>query len=179
MKDPHSSGLYAVWLCAIASAALFVAISVYLAPLNPNILALQFAATPQAFGAIIHTWPPEHLARFRNHLPVDCLLLLCYGTLGYLVGTRTRVFAAFAPWARRGATWALGLAALFDAAENSLHWWLTEVPRFGVPLPYTLATTAASIKWLLVLAYALVFVYALAFHSAPAASHGNDAGANS
>lgn len=161
MEKPLRTNTRPIWLLAIATALLFTGISFYLAPLNPNIIALQFAATPRAFGAIVHTWPAEHLARFRNHLPADCLLLLCYGSLGYLLATRTAVFKGLKALARRAATWALPLAAVFDALENGLHWWLTEVPRFGVPLPYALASGAAGLKWLLILAFALISVFAV------------------
>lgn len=152
----------AVRLAAIATALLFAAIAAYLAPLSPSVIELQMAATPAAFGAIVHTWPPEHLARFRNHLPADCLLLVAYSTLGVLLARRAALFAALAPALRRAATWMLPAAALFDAGENALHWWLTEVPRFGVPLPYALAAGAAAMKWLLLLAFVLLAVVALA-----------------
>ena len=150
----------AVWFSAFVSMLLFVGIAWYLAPLNPSILTLQLAATPKSFGAVVHTWPAEHLARYRNHLPVDCLLLLAYGTLGYQLATRTSVFAALGRSARQAATWALPLAGLFDAVENALHWWLTEVPRFGVPDAYAVAAFAASAKWLLIFAFTVALSYA-------------------
>jgi hypothetical protein len=151
----------ALWLTGLLSASLFVGIAWYLAPLSPSILSLQLAATPQTFGAIVHTWPPEYLARYRNHLPVDCLLLLAYGAFGYLLSSWTGTFAALCRSARLCATWALPVAALFDAVENALHWWLTDVPRFGVPAVYAVAACAAAIKWLLILAFTLAAGYAL------------------
>ena len=152
----------AVWFSAIVSALLLAGTSLYLAPLSPTILELQLAGTPRAFGAIVHTWPVEHLARFRNHLPVDCVLILAYGSFGYLLATRTSLFVAFRSPLRQATTWILPLAAAFDAIENALHWWLTEAPRFGVPLAYAVSALAAGIKWLLVLAFMLTVVYALA-----------------
>jgi hypothetical protein len=156
-----STAMPAVWLCGFVTVVLFVGLAWYLAPLNPSILALQFAFTPQAFGTIIHTWPAEHLARYRGHLPFDCLLLLVYGSFGYLLATRSKVFASVSPAIRQFASWALPVAAIGDATENALHWWLTEVPRFGVPVPYAAAAVAATLKWAFVCSFGALTAYAL------------------
>jgi hypothetical protein len=156
------AAVFPVWLTGLAALGLIAGLGWYLAPLEPNILVLQFAFTPRAFGEVIHAWPAEHLARFRAHLAVDYALLLCYGAFGLLLATRTQVLAPLPGAVRRRVRWALPLAALFDAAENALQLWLTEVPRFGVPLPYLLAATCASVKWLLLLAFALAVAVALA-----------------
>ncbi|PKO34425.1 MAG: hypothetical protein CVU34_08460 [Betaproteobacteria bacterium HGW-Betaproteobacteria-7] len=150
-----------VWLTALATAALAGGIAWYLAPLSPGVLVLQFAFTPRAFGEVIHLWSPEQLPRFRAHLPADYLLLLSYGLFGYLLARRTQVFQALGAAGRRWATWALPLAATFDATENACHWWLTAAPRFAITWPYLLATGSASAKWLLLLAFALTLVFAL------------------
>lgn len=146
----------------IAIVALFGGLAWYLRALEPNVLALQFAFTPRDFGAIIHVWSPEQLARYRAHLPVDGLLLLAYGTWGYLLATRTALLVRLGHCSRRAAAWALPLAALCDATENILHAWLTEVPRFGVPLPYALAAGASSLKWALLLGFGLLVLTAVA-----------------
>lgn len=151
-----------LWISGLAALGLFAGIAWYLAPLEPGILALQFAFAPKAFGEIIHYWSEEQLLRYRTHLAADYVLLLCYGLFGYLFATRTRVFRALPQGLRYLATWALPAAALFDAAENALHLWLTEMPRFGVQLPYLLAATSASLKWLLLLAFCLALLAALA-----------------
>ncbi len=88
-------------------------------------------------------------------------LLASYGLFGYLLTTQTRVFEAYQCRHRRWLAWALPLAAVFDAVENSLHLWLTEVPRFGVPLPYLLAALAASAKWVLLFSFGLAVAVAL------------------
>lgn len=131
----------------------------YLAPLNPNIVVLQFASTPQAFGEVIHRWPAEHLARYRAHLPLDFLLLLAYAALGYLVAARTALFGDLPAPLRRFSRWLLPLAAIFDAAENAFHWWLTAAPRFGVPLPYLLSAGCSGLKWVLLFAFGLLVLY--------------------
>ena len=151
-----------VWLTGVAALALFCAIAWYLAPLQPKILALQFAFTPRAFGEVVHQWTGEPLHRFRMHLPADYALLVSYGLFGYLLTMRTQVFGALQPQHRRWLAWALPLAAAFDAVENALHLWLTEVPRFGVTWPYSLAAMAASVKWFLLFAFTLAVVFSLA-----------------
>ena len=151
-----------VWLTGTVALALFVALALYLAPLHPGVLALQFAATPSDFGAIVHAWPAEDLARFRAHLPIDMLLLVAYGSFGHLLATRTALFGRLPAPLGRAARWLLPLAALFDAAENALHAWLTEVPRFGVPVAYRLAASCAIAKWSLLIAFGLMVAVALA-----------------
>ena len=81
-----------VWLAGGAALALLCALGAYLAPLQPNILALQFAFTPRAFGEVVHQWTGEPLHRFRMHLVADYALLVSYGLFGYLLSTRTQVF---------------------------------------------------------------------------------------
>jgi hypothetical protein len=153
--------LTALRLSAALAAALFIGLAWYLAPLEPGVLALQFAFTPRAFASVVHAWPSEALARYRAHLPLDFVLLAAYGSFGWLLATRTALFAHCHPALRRFACWALPLAALCDAAENGLHLWLTELPRFGMPAAYALAATASTLKWLLLLAFAASLAYAL------------------
>ena len=94
-----------VWLAGGAALALLCALGVYLAPLQPNILALQFAFTPRAFGEVVHQWTGEPLHRFRMHLVADYALLVSYGLFGYLLSTRTQVFHAFEGRRQRWVTW--------------------------------------------------------------------------
>jgi hypothetical protein len=151
-----------VWLTGIAAALLFAGIALYLAPLQPGVLALQLASSPRSFAAVVHAWPPEHLQRFRLHLPADFVLLGCYGAFGHLVATRTALFSRCTQGVRQAAALALPVAAAFDAAENALHWWLTEIPRFGVAPAYFIAASCAAMKWLLLLGFALAALLALA-----------------
>lgn len=151
-----------LWLTGIAALGLFAGIAWYVAPLEPGVMALQLAFTPKSFGEIIHFWSADQLLRFRSHLPADYALLLSYGSFGYLLASRTQVFDSLPLALRRGAAWALPLAAVLDATENTLHLWLTAAPRFGLQLPYLLAASSATLKWLLFLAFALTLVFALA-----------------
>lgn len=151
-----------VWASGVVAAALFIGLSLYLAPLRPGAIALQFAWQPQTFGAIVHLWSPEDLVRYRNHLVIDSVLLLAYATFGWLLATRSGVFLSLAPAARLFARLCLPLAALFDAAENAFHWWLTEVPRFDTPSTYVLSTTCSTLKWILLIGFGALVLYALA-----------------
>lgn len=153
---------WGVWLSGLAALALFAGLAWYLAPLEPGVLALQLAWTPRAFGAIVHFWSDADLARYRSHLPVDCALLVAYGSFGYLAGTRTGLFGGSSARVRRIGTWLLPSAAVFDALENGFHWWLTETPRFGMPLVYAASAGCAWLKWLLLLGFLLLAARALA-----------------
>lgn len=152
----------ALWLIGLVGLATFCAIAWYLAPLTPNVVALQFSFTPAKFGFVIHSWPAEHLARYRAHFVADFLLLLCYGAFGYLCATRTRLFATLPALLQWSGKWALPLAALFDATENALHLWLTEVPRFGYRVVYFVAASCSVAKWALLFSFALLVLLALA-----------------
>lgn len=147
-----------VWFFGIASAALFAAIAAYLAPLEPNILALQFAFTPRAFAQVVHAWPPEHLARYRAHLPWDFVLLGCYGAFGYLLASRSKLFRRYPRGVRRTLPWVMPLAAAFDAGENAFHGWLTELPRFGVAPAYAASALCSTLKWALLCAFTIAVV---------------------
>lgn len=152
----------AVWISGLAAALLLAALSWLLSPLRPGALALQFAFTPQTFGAVVHSWSPDDLARYRLHLWFDYALLACYGAFGFLLAARTRLFAPLGAAASALGRWALPLAAAFDAVENTLHLWLTAAPRFGVPVPYALAAACATAKWLAIFVFAGIVVVALA-----------------
>jgi hypothetical protein len=151
-----------IWLSGLSALGLFVGLAWYLAPLQPNVVMLQLAFTPRAFGRIVHAWPPEHLQRYLAHLPVDGLLLASYGALGYLLATRSTLFAPLPARWRCAARWLLPLAALFDAVENLLHGWLAAAPRFGVAWAYAVSATSSSLKWLLLLGFAGLVAAALA-----------------
>ena len=144
-----------------ATLILLVAIVWQLRGLQPGALELQLALDARGFGAVIHQWTAEDLARYRAHLPWDCALLASYGTFGWLLAARTATFSELGRAGRGFATWALPLAAASDAAENALHGWLTEVPRFGVGWIYPVAAGCAALKWALVLAWMLVLAWAL------------------
>lgn len=149
-------------LAAVASAFLLIGLGIYLAPLQPSVVALQLTFTPEAFAQVLQAWGPEGVQRFRNHLPVDGLLLLSYGAAGYWAVARTRFFAPLAP--RLPLSWLallLPLAAVCDAGEDWLHWRLTGAAVLSAadrlaPEWYLLAGMCAALKWLGIGSFAAV-----------------------
>lgn len=151
-----------VWFFGVAAVVMFAGLAWMLAPLDPGVLTLQFAFTPQAFASVIHGWSPEQLALYRAHLPFDFILLGCYGAFGYLLAARSTLFVSWRPAARTAVRWILPAAAAFDAAENVLHAWLTAMPRFGMTLPYVASALCSTLKWALLCGFALAVARALA-----------------
>ena len=137
----------AVWLFGIASAVLLTGLGVYLMPLQPSIVALQFAFSTEAFLAVLQAWKPAGVELFRSHLAVDGVLMLCYGAFGYLLAIRTAVFGRMSSDARHKLSLMMPVAACADAMENILHWLMTgntaEAWLWLVPL----ASVCASVKF--------------------------------
>ncbi len=151
-----------VWFTGVAALSIFVGMAWYLAPLRPGPLALQLTFSPAAFAAVIHSWSPGDLERYRAHLPCDFVLLVCYGVFGWSLVSRTRLFQGVPKWLREIVRWMLPLAALFDAVEDLLHGWLTAMPRFGVVLPYVVSGSCSVLKWILLIGFAVAAALALA-----------------
>ncbi|WP_296510334.1 hypothetical protein [Rhodoferax sp.] len=151
-------------LAAVACALLFGGLGIYLAPLQPSVVALQFTFTPNAFAQVLQAWGPEGVQRFRTHLAVDGLLLLSYSAAGYLAVARTRVFRPLATWLPlRWVALLLPLAALCDAGENLLHWGLTQGDALAAPSGatwYLVAGLCAAFKWVGIAVFALSAVIA-------------------
>lgn len=144
-------------LLAVAALALFTGISLYLLPLEPNLLALQFSFTPDDFQAVIAQWQGDWLQRFKWHFWADFALLLCYGLWGYQ-------WVHTAAWLKRGRypnalAWLLPLAAIADALENLLQLYLLQELAAPAAL-YALAGMAALLKWLLLMLFALCLGWA-------------------
>jgi hypothetical protein len=135
-----------VW--GLVSLTLLVGLGLYLAPLKPNLVALQFTFTLEAFGRVLAAWQPQGVALFRSHLPVDGVLLLCYGRFGYLLAATSPLFSRYTAESRRRLAAVLPLAALADSGENLLHWVLTAEGAASAPWLYALAGASASLKWL-------------------------------
>ncbi|ENO86747.1 hypothetical protein [Thauera linaloolentis] len=152
----------AVWISGVLTAASWLVMAWHLAGLKPSVIALQLAWSPKVFGEIIHFWPPEGLALYRRWLPFDGLVLLGYGAFGWLLAAHTRIFSQLPRISRAAAPFVLPLAAAFDAAENGLHWWLTEMPRFGVPSIYLISTVCSVLKWLSLILFCALVLWAQA-----------------
>jgi len=151
-----------VWLCGLAAVLLLGVIGYMLEPLDPDILQLQLAFTPRAFGEVIHAWSAADLQRYRWQLVVDYALLLAYAGFGYGLATRSRLFVTAGPVRALVARGSLPLAAGCDAVENALHLWLTATPRFGLPALYACSASLALLKWLLLIGFAGLVAHALA-----------------
>lgn len=151
-------------LAAAACVLLFGGLGIYLAPLQPSVVALQFTFTPDAFAQVLQAWGPEGVQHFRTHLPVDGFLLLSYGVAGYWAVARTRFFEPLAK--RLPLRWVallLPLAALCDAGENLLHWGLTGDDALAAPAVaawYMAAGLCAAFKWVGVGVFALAALIA-------------------
>lgn len=158
----HDAARRRLRVLAWTTALLLAGLSAQLAPLQPEALSLQFAYTPWAFGAIVHRWSPAQLAAYRAHLPVDGLLLLAYGALGWTLARYGAWFDSRTQRQRHRLAWVLPLAAAADAVENLFHLWLTAAPRFGVPWAYLASTAASATKWALLVGFALAAAWALA-----------------
>lgn len=152
----------ALWISGSSSLLLFVGLAWWLRDLQPSVLDLQLCFTPRTFGAVIHLWSPEQLARYRAHLPIDGVLIGAYGSFGALLAWRSTLFAAWRRSARDFAGSLALTAAAADLAEDLLHAWLTESPRFGVPIAYAAAGCSSVLKWAALLAFGIACAIAVA-----------------
>ncbi len=125
--------------------AVFFGIAVYLAPLDPCILQLQFAFDGETFTDILTHWRPKGVARYRSHFPADLMFLSLYGLSGYWFGrecsARVRAPALLL-------TWSLPFAAIADMIEDAFHFILTTENITATAELYFLSGSTASAKWL-------------------------------
>ncbi len=155
---PNAQGMRAVLALGLATLVLFAIIAIYLLPLAPGIVALQFTFSKAAFTAVTAKWQAGGVALFRSHMPADFVLLVMYATFGWLLGSRWPRAQLAGVSIHRAIRWSLPVAALGDATENALHLLLTSGEPIASQLLYPMAGIAASIKWLGI----LVFVIAVA-----------------
>lgn len=153
--------LRAIWFTGLSALALLVGLGLYLAPLKPNLVALQFAFSPESFGLILVQWGSEGVALFRSHLPIDGILLLCYGTFGYLLAIRTRIFSNQSKATSHWLALLMPLSALADSGENLLHWLLTSSQVQMPSWVYALAGVFASLKWVGLVLFTAATVWAV------------------
>lgn len=156
-----------VWTLGLASAGLFMGLGWFLQPLQPNLVALQFTFNPQAFQAVLDAWGPQGVQRFRMHLVVDDVLLVCYGVFGYLLVRRSAWFGGFSPVSQRRVAALMPFAALFDAAENLLHGYLTGEGVAAAAVVYSAAGIAATAKWLCLLLFIVLCTVAAVHRRRP------------
>jgi len=153
------------WIVFVA-AALFVAsqlnIVLMLAPLEPSIFALQLAFTAASFWQIVDAWGDAGLALYRAHFVFDNLHPFIYGAFGYLLVSRSSLFAGRSPVICRTARLMLPVAAFFDLCENAAHIHLLAQAHGSGALLIALSASCALLKWVLALLFALVVLGQLA-----------------
>lgn len=150
-----------IWTTGVAALLLFVGLAIYLLPLQPNIIALQFAFNADTFRAILAQWQPEGIALFRSHLPVDAVLMVAYGVFGYLLTTYTEVFAKYTPVWRLRISVVMPVAAIADAVEDVLHWYLTGGGYISyVKVLVPVATAYSSLKFAGIAMFGLAVLHA-------------------
>ncbi len=142
-----------VWLAFLAYLVSQIHIAVLVAPLKPNLLALQLAFTSERFWQVLHLWGPEGLALFRAHFAFDLVHPVLYACFGYLAG-RSKLLAAGPPKWQTVYTFMLPLAALLDYVENLSHWILLSFEPNTGGLLIGLASLCAALKWLLASVFA-------------------------
>lgn len=150
-----------IGIIGIIAQTLFLGLALYLAPLEPSVVALQLTFDKISFLDVLHQWTPAGVARFRAHFVADFALLIAYGMFGYLLGQHLRATRRLAGTPSRMLVWALPLAACADAAENVLHLLLSAEGAVAVPAMYALAGTSASAKWLLIGVFTLSLAHTL------------------
>ena len=149
-------------LLGIAAASLWASITWQRFGLQPSALTLELALLPVRFGSVIHSWSPEQLATYRSTLLLDLGFVVAYGAFGYSAAKHSSPLQALPRTARRFAAWLLPSAASANLVQDALLGWLTEAPRFGVPVAYYLAFALAAAKLALVAAFGLLVALAYA-----------------
>lgn len=141
---------------------LFVVSQAHLAsmllPLEPSVLRLQLAFDVDMFWSILDRWGEAGVAVFRSHFPWDAVHPLLYGAMGWLLVTRTPLYAELSPGAQWAFRWMLPMAAACDGVENALHWHLLGLPHGSGAAAVAVSSTFSLVKWTL----AAVFAVALA-----------------
>ena len=139
----------------VLALALFVTLGVYLWPLTPSILALQFTFSEPAFQAVLEKWQPSGLHLYRSHFPADFVLLALYGIFGFLFGKQFSTSHQVTVGHAQVMVWSLPAAAMADAGENLLHLLLTNGQPNHAQVLYAIAGVAACVKWLAFIAFTL------------------------
>lgn len=151
------------WLTLLLALTLLAAIHLLPMPATCEILNLQLASTPDAFGSIHSQWTADQQQAFADHFPLDFLFIAAYALSGYL-WAGSRLFAGLPAALVALARWALPVAGVLDVGENVLEMYLLYLLKQLPDLPATvvmLAASCARLKWVLTGVFALVLMYAL------------------
>ncbi len=131
-----------------------------------GILGLQFAFTPQTARTIIQLWGREGAALIARTMWVDYIYPLFYATfLASCLAYFSRKWKMFGPRTLFVLILLPFFAAFLDYVENTLHLILLhQFPALSAHLVFV-ASTAATIKWLLVGWSLLVILYLFVFQA--------------
>lgn len=122
---------------------------------HPNIICLQLSFSAERYWGILGAWGAEGLQAYRRHFAADFVHLCIYALFGHVLATRGGLFPDCDTRASGRLACLLPLAALFDLAENLLQLRLLAGP-FGVPsVIIPLSGLCSSVKWTLVLVFAV------------------------
>jgi hypothetical protein len=154
MNDQGSCHRLIVSLSALLFVASQANLARILAPLDPGIFAIQFSFTPGAYWHVIDLWGASGLAIYRAHFPYDYPHLLIYGAFGFLLVSRTSLFAGVRPPIYRTALLSLPAASLFDLAENLAQAFLLGQPPGVRSAVIPASATCSSLKWALASVFA-------------------------
>lgn len=139
----------AVWFFGLLALGILLALGVYLAPLQPPLVALQFTFSREAFDAVAAQWGEQGVALFRSHLFPDFALMAAYALYGVCTVRYTRLFQMrFVPpifWYA-----VMPLAALADVLENTLHLAITAPQAQVQDWWFVAAGACAALKFALI-----------------------------
>ncbi len=138
-----------VYLGATAvCSALGIGIFIYLAPLEPGFLCLQFTFSELSFTQVISEWDSNEIVRYRTHFIADFMFLFLYGLLGFEFGRRCSKPLQAGPWLTVFLTASLPMAAVCDVCENAFHWVLAADIPPSTSILYLLSGIAVILKFL-------------------------------
>jgi hypothetical protein len=139
--------------------ALFIGMALYLLPLEPSIVSLQFSFTESDFKWILGRWQTAGVCRFKAHFAADFPFLVCYGLFGYVLVARTNTLNAVAPRLKSLLIWTMPAAAMADIFENILQLRLLDIKIGLSPIWYAALGAAATVKWLLLVLFVLTLLF--------------------
>ena len=151
---PHTSRAV-VTLASLAFVSSQTYLGYLLGGLRPNILSLQLTFHAGRYWEILGLWGEPGLAAYRGHFAYDGLHAVIYAVFGYLVATRSGLFAADGARAMARAAWMLPAAGLLDLLENLLQLHILAGPFGAQTMAIPLSALCATCKWALALWFAL------------------------
>lgn len=132
---------------------------VMLAPLKPNVVALQLAFSAPRFWGIAADWGVQGLQLYRSHFAYDLPHTLLYGAWGALMVVGSGLFTRWSSRQRWAMAALMPAAAVFDLIENAGHLSLLAGPAGQGATLVALASICSLLKWLLVALYLALLLW--------------------